>query len=153
MSRKDADALALERVPDVAVEVIVPGKEDAPGRREGDRGDAAEDIVVRVLVQLAVGSQVKQPARSVVRARPECLARREELDRVDVALVTDERLHCLARADVPHLGGSVACSRDKDVLVWPERQAACWRDGRSVSLIVALPDEDLSRTHLMTSPV
>ena len=76
--RQHADALALERVPHVGVVVVVAGKQNAARRREADGRDAAEDVVVRVLVELAVGTQVEQTARCIVRARREGVAVREE---------------------------------------------------------------------------
>lgn len=68
MPSENADAFALERVPDVAVEVVVTGEEDAPRDGEADRGDAAEDVVVRVLVEFAVGAEVEESAGGVVGA-------------------------------------------------------------------------------------
>jgi hypothetical protein len=63
---EDADALATERVPDVARPVIVPAEEDAARDGECDGGDAAQDVVVREDVQLTVRTDVEQPARGVV---------------------------------------------------------------------------------------
>ncbi|TNN69100.1 hypothetical protein EYF80_020683 [Liparis tanakae] len=53
-------------VPDVAVEVVVAGQEQAATLGEGHRGDAADDVVMAVHHQLLVGTQVKQPAGGVV---------------------------------------------------------------------------------------
>jgi len=57
---------AFQSVPDVAVEVIVAGQEQAATLGEGHRGDAADDGVMAVHHQLLVGTQVKQPAGGVV---------------------------------------------------------------------------------------
>lgn len=48
--------VALHGVPNVAVEVIVAGQQEAPAAGEGHRGDAADDVVVRVQHQLLVGT-------------------------------------------------------------------------------------------------
>ena len=63
----------LKYVPRVAVEVVVPSEEDPARLGERDRGDAAHDRVVRVLVQLAVCADVEEPARGVVRPSRERL--------------------------------------------------------------------------------
>jgi len=78
VSGEDSNALSLKRVPDVAVEVVVAGEEDASRDGEADRGDAAEDVVVSVLVQLAVRAKVEQPTGSVVGSGGEGVAVREE---------------------------------------------------------------------------
>jgi hypothetical protein len=78
MTRQHADSLALEGIPNVAVEVVVASKEDATRDGEADRGDAAEDVVVGVLIQLAVRAEVEEAARGVVRAGCEGVAVREE---------------------------------------------------------------------------
>ena len=80
MPRQDADPFSLERVPDVAVEVVVAGKEQPTRDGEADRGDAAQDVVVRVLIQFAVGAEVKQPARGVVGTGRKGVAAREEAE-------------------------------------------------------------------------
>lgn len=144
---EDPDPLALERVPDVAVKVVVAGKEEATRDGEADRSDAAQDVVVRVLVQLAVGAKVEQAAGSVVGTGREGVAVREEAarigdgetsptfslrtaipvrqnlrDGVDIGLVARKSLHGLARPDVPHLGGRVTRARHEDVLIRPDRK-------------------------------
>lgn len=78
MPSQDADPFPFERVPDVAVEVVIAGKEQSTRDGEADRGDAAQDVVVRVLVQFAVGAEVKQPARGVVGTGRKGIAAREE---------------------------------------------------------------------------
>lgn len=66
MPGQDAHPLALERVPHVARPVVVPSKEDSAGYGKGDRRDAAEDIIVRERVELAVGADIEESARGVV---------------------------------------------------------------------------------------
>jgi hypothetical protein len=75
---KDAHAFAAERVPDVARPVVVATEEDAAGDRERDRGDAAQDVVVRENIELAVRANVEEPARRVVRTSREGVAVGEE---------------------------------------------------------------------------
>ena len=60
--------VSLEGVPDVAVEVVVSGQQQAAALGEGHGGDAADDVVVGVDHHLLVRAQVKQPAGGVVRA-------------------------------------------------------------------------------------
>lgn len=74
-------ALGLHGVPDVAVEVVVAGQQQAPRLGEGHRGDAADDVVVRVHGQLLVRPHVKQAARRVVRPRRKRIPVGEELQR------------------------------------------------------------------------
>jgi hypothetical protein len=75
---EDADALALERVPDVARPVVVATKQDATRDGERDGGDTAQDVVVRVRVQLAVRADIEQPARCIVGASRKRVAVREK---------------------------------------------------------------------------
>lgn len=119
---KDTGALALHGVPDVAVEVVVAGQQQAARLAEGHGRDAADDVVVRVHRQLLVGADVEHAARRVVRARREREARREERNRIDIALVTREGLLTLAVANVPELGGRVAGPRYEGSLVGRERE-------------------------------
>lgn len=78
MSSQHTDALSLQCVPDIASPVIITAEKDTARNGEGDRCDTAQDVIVRVGVQLAVGTDVKQPAGSVVRASGECITVREE---------------------------------------------------------------------------
>lgn len=66
MPSQNAHSLSLERIPNVARPVVVPSKEDSAGYGKGDRCDAAENVVVRKRVQLAVGADIKEAARGVV---------------------------------------------------------------------------------------
>lgn len=59
-------AFCFQGVPDVAVEVVVPGKQEAPAAGEGDRGDSADDALVRVHYELLVGPQVEEAAGGIV---------------------------------------------------------------------------------------
>lgn len=122
MSGQDTGAFALHRVPHVAVEVVVAGEQQPARLGERHRRDAADDVVVRVHGQLLVRADVEHAARRVVRAGCEREPRREERDRVDVALVSGEGLLALAVADVPQLGGGVARARHEGPLVGRQRQ-------------------------------
>ena len=68
----------LEGVPNVAVVVVVTGKQDSPTGREGDRGDPAEDVVVHERVELPVCSEVEQAAGRVVGSGRERVSVREK---------------------------------------------------------------------------
>lgn len=70
-----------------------------------------------VVVQLAVRTDIKQPAGGVVGPCYERVAIGEELDRVDVGLVPGECLHGLAGTDIPQLGERIAGAGDEGVLV------------------------------------
>lgn len=74
-------------------------------------------VTYAVDVELAIGADIEQAASGVVGTGHERVAVREELDGVDVGLVTSKRLHGLAGADIPQLRESVASTRDKGVLV------------------------------------
>ena len=63
-----ADLFAGERVPHVAVEIVVAGEEVPPADRVRHGGDAAQDLVMSVLLQLGAAACVKEAARGVVRA-------------------------------------------------------------------------------------
>lgn len=66
MPSQDTCPVGFERIPDVAVKVVVPSEEEAPTLGEGDRGDPTDDVVVGVSHELLVGTKVKQPAGGIV---------------------------------------------------------------------------------------
>lgn len=68
-------------------------------------------------VKLAVGTDIEQTAGSVVGTSTEGVAVGEELNGIDVGLVSGERLDGLAGTDIPQFGESVACTGNEDVLV------------------------------------
>lgn len=72
--------VGFERVPDVAVEVIVTRQQEAPALGEGDGGDPADDVVVGVGHELLVRAEVEQPAGGVVGAGGKGVAVGEELE-------------------------------------------------------------------------
>ena len=79
-SARPTGPLGPERVPHVAVEVVVAGQQEPPGPGEGDGGDAADDVVVAVQRQLLVSSDVEEATGGVVRAGGESKSIREELE-------------------------------------------------------------------------
>mmetsp|Transcript_6491 Transcript_6491/g.19683 ORF Transcript_6491/g.19683 Transcript_6491/m.19683 type:complete len:350 (-) Transcript_6491:117-1166(-) len=123
MTTEQTSALALEGVPHVAVKIIVASEEVATTERESDRGDTAQNVIVGVLHQLAIGTDIEEAARSVIGTGSESVAVREKVHRVDIGLVTLEGLLALASAQIPELGGGVTGTGHKDVLVGGDRHA------------------------------
>ena len=74
-------SLRPHRIPDVAVEIVVAGEQEASRLGERHRSDAADDVVVRVHGQLLVGSNVEQAASGVVGSRCKRVAVGKELNR------------------------------------------------------------------------
>lgn len=71
--------VALHGIPDVAVEVVVASEQQPAAAREGNRGDATDDVVMGVHEELLIGPQVEEAARGVIRAGGEGIAVGEEL--------------------------------------------------------------------------
>lgn len=71
--------VTLHGIPDVAVEVVIASEQQPATAREGNRGDAADDVVVGIHEELLVSPQVKEAARGIIRARGEGIAVGEEL--------------------------------------------------------------------------
>jgi hypothetical protein len=86
VSREHTDSLALERVPDVTVVVVVSGKQDPSRGGECDRGNTAEDVVVGVRVEFAIGPEIEELARGVVGSGRKRIAIGEEPGGVVLAL-------------------------------------------------------------------
>lgn len=55
------------------------------------------------------------------------------LDGVDVGLVANKRLCCLAGADIPQLGGGITSAGHKGVLIWSKGQASRQCQGQMAS--------------------
>lgn len=70
-----------------------------------------------VCIEFTIRTNVKQAAGCVIGASTEGISVREELDCVDVGLMTSKSLNSLAGTDVPQFGKGVTGSRDEDVLV------------------------------------
>lgn len=66
MPSQDTSPVGLECVPNIAVEVVVASKEEAPALGEGDRGDPADNVVVGVRHEFLVCTEVEQPAGSII---------------------------------------------------------------------------------------
>jgi hypothetical protein len=75
---ENANTLATEGIPDVAGPVIVAAEENATRDGERNRGDTAEDVVVREDIELTVSTNIKQTTRGIVGTSGECITVREE---------------------------------------------------------------------------
>lgn len=117
VSSERLEALATESVPNVAVVVVVSGEEVAAREGEGNGGDTAEEVRGGVGHELSASAEVEEAASGVVRTSTESVARREELDGVDVGRVSREGLSADSRTDVPELSSVIASTRDEEVLV------------------------------------
>merc|ERR1712025_1339082 len=56
------DFLSRERVPDVAVIIVVAREEVLSREREGHRGDSAQYLIIRVHIHLAVRAHIEEAA-------------------------------------------------------------------------------------------
>lgn len=83
MSSQDTFPVCFECIPDIAVEVIVPGEQQAPTLGEGHRGDPANDVM-GVGHELLVCMEVKQPAGGIFPASGKCIAIWKEANGIDV---------------------------------------------------------------------
>lgn len=87
----------------------------SPGREQG---------TYAIDIQFPVGANIEKTTGRVVGTCNKGVTIREELDSVDVGLVTRKGLHSLASSDVPQLSEGVASTGDKSVLVcWVEADA------------------------------
>lgn len=93
----------FQRVPDVAVEVVITTQKKTSTLAERHASDAADDVVVREHADLLIGANVEKTAGGVVTAGAKGVAAGEEGYRVDVRLVTRERLFAVAVPNVPQL--------------------------------------------------
>lgn len=66
MTRQDTHPFSLQDIPHIAIVIVVPGKEQPSRNGEPNRGHTTEDIVVRVDVQFAIGSEIEQTTRRIV---------------------------------------------------------------------------------------
>lgn len=78
MPCEHADALALQRVPDIAGPIVVATEQHTTGDGEGDRCDTTKNVVVCEGVQFSVGSDIEKSARSIIGTRSEGIAVGEE---------------------------------------------------------------------------
>ena len=72
--------LSPESIPDVTVEVVVPGEQEPAGLAERDAGDATDDVVVAVDCQLLITTYVEHPAGCVITASSKSEAIGEKLE-------------------------------------------------------------------------
>lgn len=120
--------------PYLAFEIVVASEEQPSGDRESYGGDATENLFILevgrqhspnrvdwggerylIHIQLAISSDVKETAGSIIRAGSKGVAIREELNGVDVVLMARKGLNSLTSTDVPKLCKGIAGSGDKDV--------------------------------------
>jgi hypothetical protein len=66
VSGKNAHALSLKGVPDIASPVVVTSEEEPSRNGEGDGGNSAQDVVVGEGVEFPVSTNIEQPAGGVV---------------------------------------------------------------------------------------
>lgn len=120
MASQHSGSLLSHRIPDVAVEVIVSGEQQATRLGERDTRDSANDVVVRVHGELLIGTDIEQPAGGIVGSGGESVSRWEESDGIDIGFVSWEGLLAHAITDIPQLRRSITSSRDECAEVWGE---------------------------------
>jgi len=98
-------------------------KREKKERKKKEIRDSAKNVVMCILVKLSVSSQIKKTARGVVGSCTKSLSVGEELDSIDVRLVSNKSLDTFTGANVPDLGSGIAGSRHKDVLLREKREA------------------------------
>lgn len=102
ISSQDTCLVCFERVPDIAVEVGLPGKQQAPAFG-GHRGDPAYDVM-GIGHELLVCKEVKQPAGGIIRAGGRRVAVRKEADGINVRLMASDGLSAHPLPDISELG-------------------------------------------------
>ncbi|KAI6776702.1 hypothetical protein HG530_000647 [Fusarium avenaceum] len=98
----DLDILLALRRPDTELEI---------------EGQFAKIHTYPVKVEFAIRANIEETTSSIIRSGDEGVAVREELDSVDIRLVTSKGLDGLSGADIPELGERITSTRDKGVLV------------------------------------
>lgn len=92
----------------MAVVIVVARDQQSSGLREIGAGAAACDVIIHVLCQRLVSTNVPQNAHAAVSGRNEAvLALGEEVDCVDFVLVTFEGLCAVDGTNVPEFAGEV----------------------------------------------
>jgi len=118
MADQLVDHHALLCVPHVTVIVVITGEEDAAGGGEGNGGDATENFVIRVFVELLIGADIEQATGAIVTACAKGIPIRENLDRVDIGFMARESfLAVFACTMVPKLGSGITTATDEVLLV------------------------------------
>lgn len=114
MANELLSVLAVDSIPDIARVVIITGEQVLARLGEGDRSDTAEDTLACITIDLAIRTDIEQTARRVIGTSTERVSIREELDAVDIGLVTLEGLDAtLCRSVIPELCSCIARTRDK----------------------------------------
>jgi hypothetical protein len=132
VSTQATNSLTPKHVPDLALKVIVTSKEQSSTHGESHRGDTAKDRITRILHQLSVGTDIEEPAASIITSSSKGVSVREELDSVDVALVSGKGLNGLASSDIPELGERIAGTGNEDILIrW------IYADGHDITKMVS----------------
>lgn len=103
VASEDTCTVTLHGIPDVAVEVVIASEQQPATAREGNRGDAADDVVVGIHEELLVSPQVKEAARGIIGARGEGIAVGEESHSIDVRFVANEGLSAHRIPYIPQL--------------------------------------------------
>ena len=80
MTSENTNALAFERVPDIASPVIVTTEQHTSRDRKRNGCDTAQNVVVGEGVQLAISTNVEKPARGVIGPSGEGITVGEESD-------------------------------------------------------------------------
>lgn len=107
MTNELCHPLTLQYVPDIAVEIIVPCKENSARFTKPNAGYAADNMFVAIAAHFLISSYVEHAACSVVRPCSEVEAGGHKGDSVDVELVTLECLVAHSVPDIPKLGSCV----------------------------------------------
>ena len=104
MTLESSFLLGSEGVPNVACKVIITSKEESSRLGEVHGGDSAEDAVVGIDVHLSICANVKEAAGGVVRTSSKGMSVGEELNCINVRLVSHEGLAALFLSLVPQFG-------------------------------------------------
>lgn len=117
MTLQCTDSLTAQSIPDLALEVIVTSEQKSTRNGECDGGDTANGLANGVALQLSVGADVEKTARSVVGTSTKSVSVGEELDGVDVRVVSSEGLNALLLSNIPELGESIASTGNELIVV------------------------------------
>jgi len=131
VSSKSVNLLSFESVPCIAVEVIITSKQISSTERESNTGDTTDDALVGVLHEFSVGSDIEETASDVIGTSSEGHSVGEELNGIDVRVVSSKCLSTFTGSDIPKFGCGITSSGNKNVLV-------DWVDGNThnVSIVV-----------------
>jgi len=117
MTLESEHSFSLQCVPNIAVEVVITSKQETSTDGESDGGNSAQNIVVSVLHQLSIRSNIKKPARSIVRSSSEGETVGKKLYCVNIGLMSLEGLCALSSTKIPQPCGRIASSGNESVLI------------------------------------